>query len=219
MSVQKTVAVISTNSIDYNGSLGIQEDSSLFPPPTYGTFPFLVAALTDRTGATTVIGGLAGGYPGGGPPVRIEFFASPAPDPSGYGEGQTYLGGTTSVIYGTRGGAAFSFTTSNAVFGKVITATYTIPPGGIPASSNGFTSAFSKAILVTRGTVVNTINDSGPGSLRQAILDADADPMPESIRFAIGSDHQQLEPSSPLPVVTNAVTIDATSQPGDTGGL
>jgi hypothetical protein len=69
-------------------------------------------------------------------------------------------------------------------------------------------------VLLTVFTVINT-NDSGAGSLRQAILDANADPFVDTIAFAVdGGGVQTIRPLSSLPAVTNQVTIDATFQPG-----
>ena len=62
-------------------------------------------------------------------------------------------------------------------------------------------------------TVINT-NDSGSGSLRQAILDVDANPGANSITFSIGSGVQTIAPTSALPAVSTSVIIDATTQPG-----
>src|SRR2546429_8319479 len=59
-------------------------------------------------------------------------------------------------------------------------------------------------------TVTNTA-DSGPGSFRQAILDADADTSTNdvSIEFNIpGSGVQTIAPLTPLPAITRAVTRD-----------
>ena len=65
-------------------------------------------------------------------------------------------------------------------------------------------------------TVTNT-NDSGAGSLRQAILDANANPGPDTIDFAItGSGVQTISPVSPLPPITDPVTIDGYTQTGAT---
>jgi parallel beta-helix repeat protein len=64
---------------------------------------------------------------------------------------------------------------------------------------------------------VTTANDSGPGSLRQAILDANAIAGPNVIRFAIGSGLKTIAPASMLPAITDPVTIDGTTQPGYTG--
>lgn len=61
-------------------------------------------------------------------------------------------------------------------------------------------------------TVTNT-NDSGAGSLRQAILGANATPGADAIRFAIpGSGAKIIAPASSLPTITEAVTIDGYTQ-------
>lgn len=66
-------------------------------------------------------------------------------------------------------------------------------------------------------SVLNTA-DSGAGSLRQAILDANANPGADLIRFNIGgSGVQSISPLSALPTITSPVTLDATTQPGYAG--
>ena len=65
--------------------------------------------------------------------------------------------------------------------------------------------------------VVTTTNDSGAGSLRQAILDANAHLGADNISFSIGSGAQTITPASPLPTITEPITIDATTQPGFAG--
>jgi titin len=50
--------------------------------------------------------------------------------------------------------------------------------------------------------------------LRQAILDANAASGPDSVYFNIGSGPQIIRPSSALPIITGAVLIDGTTQPG-----
>ncbi len=64
-------------------------------------------------------------------------------------------------------------------------------------------------------TVVSTA-DSGAGTLRQAILDANGDPSeaPVTIAFSIGSGPQSIAPATALPAITRPVVIDGTSQPG-----
>ena len=63
-------------------------------------------------------------------------------------------------------------------------------------------------------TVTNT-NDSGPGSLRQAILDANGAVGADTIAFNIvGSGVQTIAPASALPQVTDGITIDGYTQPG-----
>ena len=63
-------------------------------------------------------------------------------------------------------------------------------------------------------TVTNT-NDAGAGSLRQAILDANATSGADDIAFAIPGDGvQTIVLSSPLPDIVDPVWIDGYSQPG-----
>ncbi len=64
--------------------------------------------------------------------------------------------------------------------------------------------------------LVSNTGDSGPGSLRQAIIDSNAAiGTTNTIDFDIaGSGVQTIAPLSPLPTITNAVVIDGYSQPG-----
>ena len=62
---------------------------------------------------------------------------------------------------------------------------------------------------------VTNVNDSGAGSLRQAILDANANFGDDVIEFNIpGSGLHTITLSSGLPAITQPVTIDGYSQPG-----
>src|SRR5918995_5038985 len=64
--------------------------------------------------------------------------------------------------------------------------------------------------------VVTNTNDSGPGSLRQAILDANANPGSDVVNFNIGSGLKTITPASGFPI-TDPVLIDGTTQPGFSG--
>lgn len=60
---------------------------------------------------------------------------------------------------------------------------------------------------------VTTTSDSGPGSFRQAIVDANSSPGPDVIQFAIpGAQIPTIALRSPLPDITESVTIDGTTQ-------
>jgi FG-GAP-like repeat len=81
-------------------------------------------------------------------------------------------------------------------------------------------------VMTEAGTlVVTNTNDSGPGSLRQAILDANASETHGVITFAIpGPGLHTITPLTPLPAVDGGLavdlgilTIDATTQPGFAG--
>jgi hypothetical protein len=66
--------------------------------------------------------------------------------------------------------------------------------------------------------VVTNTGDSGAGSLRQAILDANAHLGADSIVFNIpGSGSHTISPSTALPTISDSVTIDGSTQPGFTG--
>ena len=70
--------------------------------------------------------------------------------------------------------------------------------------------------LMSTFTVLNT-NDSGPGSLRQAILDSNGTPGSNTIAFAIETGHQVITLTSSLPTVTRQAVIDGATQPGFAG--
>jgi titin len=66
-------------------------------------------------------------------------------------------------------------------------------------------------------TVSNT-NDGGAGSLRQAILDANASPGLDTIQFAVpGAGTHTISPLAQLPFVTDPVVLDGATQPGYAG--
>ena len=74
---------------------------------------------------------------------------------------------------------------------------------------------FSAALVSGAVFTVTTTNDAGNGSLRQAILDANATPGINSIAFNIpGAGVRTIVPLTALPDIMNAVTLDGYSQPG-----
>ena len=75
----------------------------------------------------------------------------------------------------------------------------------------GLSCAVSPAVTF----VVTNANDTGPGSLRQALFDANAAPGANLIQFNLpGSGVRTLAPLTPLPLITNSLTIDGYSLPG-----
>ena len=70
--------------------------------------------------------------------------------------------------------------------------------------------------LLSTYTVTNA-NDSGAGSLRQAILDANAHAGADTIAFKIGSGAKTINLAKGLPALGDKLTIDATTQPGYAG--
>src|SRR5581483_11026436 len=80
-----------------------------------------------------------------------------------------------------------------------------------------FFSLFTVAAVAATFTVTNT-NDSGAGSLRQALLDANAAPGLDTIAFNIPGTgvHTITTPTTDLPDITSPVLIDGYTQPGST---
>jgi hypothetical protein len=72
----------------------------------------------------------------------------------------------------------------------------------------------SAPVAAATFTVVNT-NNSGAGSLRQAILDANASAGFDTIAFNIpGAGVHTITPTSQVPTITDTATIDGYTQPG-----
>ncbi len=93
----------------------------------------------------------------------LEFFASPECDPSGFGEGQMFLG-STSVTTDAAGNAAFDVSLSATVpSGWVITSTATLETIGstsefsacLPIESQAITQVASDSFNVLRGVFVS----------------------------------------------------------------
>ncbi|MDQ3749868.1 MAG: VCBS repeat-containing protein [Acidobacteriota bacterium] len=77
-------------------------------------------------------------------------------------------------------------------------------------------AGFSGAASAVTFTVIST-NDSGAGSFRQAILDANANQGTDTIVFNISSGVQTIRPVTPLPNITDLIIIDGATQPGFSG--
>ena len=140
---------------------------------------------------------------------EIEVFATPGGNSSLPGQGRVligYLSASTNVS----GDADLSMTIGIPIASdQSITMTATDPDGN--------TSEFSDPFPVTGGPVtklVTNTNDEGAGSLRQAILNANATPGPDVIAFRIpGPRPHTIRPASPLPVITDTLLIDGFTQP------
>ena len=81
--------------------------------------------------------------------------------------------------------------------------------------------AIQRATLASASTfTVSSTADSGPGSLRQAILSANATAGLDVIKFAIpGAGPHWIQPATELPTITRPIKIDATTQPSYFLGL
>ena len=79
--------------------------------------------------------------------------------------------------------------------------------------THGFETLERRELLATL-TVVSTA-DAGPGTLRAAIDEANVLPGADDIEFNIGGGGPQtISLAAPLPTITDAVTIDGSTQPG-----
>lgn len=134
---------IRENSIFGNGKLGIDLGGSGTPvandsqghvgPNNYENFPVIDSALG---GPTTVVSGSLNTTPN--TTFDLDFFANNAADPSGYGQGQLYLGSAT-VASDSTGLAEFKVTLPGASApGEQITTTATDSAGNTSEFSQDF---------------------------------------------------------------------------------
>jgi hypothetical protein len=153
---------IGGNSIHSNGGLGIDLEDAIVTPNDPGdadtgandfqNFPELATAAS--TGASVSISGNLNSTSTS--TFRIEFFANAALDPTGYGEGETYLG-FADVTTDAAGDANFSITLASTVpVGHFITATAT--------NAAGSTSEFSLGIVVVSGNEAPVAAVAGPAT-------------------------------------------------------
>jgi trimeric autotransporter adhesin len=144
---------------------------------------------------------------------RLDFYANVDCDPLGNGEGKHWLGSTT-VATGADGNATFNLNLPLPPEGQSLTATATDPSDN--TSEFCACRQFSSVIPPVTYIVTNT-NDSGPGSLRQAILNNNATfhSGPNRIEFNIpGPGVKTIAPLSALPFITRPANIDGFTQPG-----
>ncbi len=228
-------AVLS-NSIHSNAGLGIDLSPNGVTPNDLNDFDTgandlqnfpVITAVTVAGGNTTIQGTLDNR-----PSIayRVEFFSTPACDPSGNGEGKTFLGAVT-VNTNDEGDKTFDETLTGVVVtvGHSVTATASDPAG----STSEFSACFTAAAPTY---TVNTTADTGDGvctelgtgdgcTLREAIGGANASVgTTENIAFQIpaaadpGCDAVTLvctiRPASALPTITDPVVIDGYTQAG-----
>jgi hypothetical protein len=175
-------------------------------PNNLQNYPVLNTAVSN--GTNTVVRGTLNSIANA--TFNLQFFSNATCDSSGNGEGQTFLG-SASVTTDTNGNASFNSPLPNAVApGQFITATAT--------DAAGNTSEFSACLAIAAVLEINNTNDSGAGSLRQALLDANARTGGQTIVFNLpGTSVQTFTPASPLPTINVPVIIDGTTQPGYNG--
>ena len=152
------------NSIYNSGGLGIDLDEDGVTANDLGdgdtgtnngqNFPVLTTAGTNASSQVTVEGTLNSTA---STTFRLEFFANTAEDPTGYGEGETYLG-TTEVTTDGSGDANFVAPLSaNVAVGAHITATATDPSG----NTSEFAATYAATVAPNSSP---TITSNGGGA-------------------------------------------------------
>jgi uncharacterized repeat protein (TIGR01451 family) len=141
---------IRRNVIQNNGGLGIDLGAQGVTPNDSGSTAndgqnFPVISSVSTTNGTTRISGSLHAKPN--QTYIIEFYSDPSPDPSGHGEGPTFLG-TSTVTTGTDGNATFSTTASSAVpTGTAVTATATAQnSSGVATSTSEFAANVTSSV-------------------------------------------------------------------------
>jgi parallel beta-helix repeat protein len=178
-----TGVVISQNSIYENGALGIDLDQggafSGLPLPNDSdiannngqNYPVLTSVAVTSTG-TTVTGTLNNAKDKS---FTIEFFSIPTADPSGSGQGQTYLTSTTVTTNGS-GRARFSASLGSSVpIGTIISATATseklVESSVTPDASVAIneTSEFSLNVIALPTTATTVTSTPDPSVFGQSV--------------------------------------------------
>lgn len=155
----------------------------------------------------------------------LQFYSNDIADPSGAGEGQRLLGSEL-VTTNAAGNAAVNVTFIVVLIeGTFVSATAT---NLLTRDTSEF--SINQVVIDFSTTVINT-NDSGPGSLRQAILNANAIVGQENLidfqipgtdlNFDFDTETWKINLSSPLPAITDPVVINGYTQQAtvNAGGL
>jgi hypothetical protein len=130
---------ILSNSIYGNAGMGI----TLAPRANLSqSAPVLEGAVDFGSGFGTAVKGSLSSTPS--TTFTLQFFASPTPDPSGFGQGQIFLGSTAATT-DAAGNVEFQANlATSGIAGDVVSATATDPSGD--------TSEFSADIRIAAGT-------------------------------------------------------------------
>jgi uncharacterized repeat protein (TIGR01451 family) len=181
---------ILSNSIFSNSGLGIVRSA-------FTDFPTLTLAATGA--GRTKIQGVEAATPD--TQYLVQFFANDAADPSGFGQGQTFIGSTTVTTDGS-GTAVIDVTLPTPVqVGQFVTATVTDPANNTSEFSGDqqvakaalanlsvtLTASPSPATLGGNLTYSLTVTNNGPDSAADVVLN---DVLPTSVTFVSAtSDH------------------------------
>jgi hypothetical protein len=197
---------IRSNAISKNGGLGINLQFNFEAPPPVtpndvgdvDTGPnnqqnFPVLTLATRSGGNTIVKGMFNSK--SKTSFQLDFFASTKRDPSGFGEGEKFLGSGI-VTTNSSGNAAISAILPTSVpDGQFITATATDPDGN--------TSEFSQSIRV--GTTASTSVASSAPEASVSTASADVATGLIRLRFSKALDASVATDASHYQVQVNGV--------------
>ncbi len=172
---------------------------------------------------------------------RIEFFDTLGGlEGSGFGEGQTVVGFANIAVTGAAGYESFSTTLTGVTASGLLNITTTATSADGTFTVFGSTSEFGPQFQGAGVVTVTTASDTNDGdtsniaallgnrgadgliSLREAILatnnTANIGGNPDEIRFSIaGAGPHTIQPLSALPIITDAVVLDGTTEPDFAG--
>jgi hypothetical protein len=149
---------ILSNSIYDNGGLGIDLGGDGVTPNDPGdidtgpnnleNYPILTL-VTNGAGNTSIAGRLNSAA---NTSYRIEFFANDTIDPSGFGEGQSFVGFTNATTDAS-GNVSFNVSVPQIAAGRQVTATATDPNG----NTSEFSAAFGAPVITSPLTATATV--------------------------------------------------------------
>jgi CSLREA domain-containing protein len=157
-----------TTSVDGNGNGDGRTLNDVTETDGIQNYPAITTATTSAAG--TVVGGTLTSTPDTS--FRVELFASPSCDPSGNGEGRSFIGGLDTSTGGPgpngAGDATFNMTVGALPPGHVITATAT-GPDRMTSEFSVCKSVTTAAILVTPTSGLTTTEAGGTATFTIAL--------------------------------------------------
>jgi hypothetical protein len=188
-------------------------------PSQSGTFNYSIPLTggcgnVNATGTITVNQVNAAGVPSYTPSVVINTALSPTVTHNTIGA--TGIGTATGLPAGVSSSWSGNTITISGTPSVLGTFNYIIPLTGGCGSVNASGTITVNPVGNSSIIIVTNTNDSGAGSLRQAIIDANSTNGHDTIRFSISG---TITLATVLPTITEGVTIDGTSAPGYVSGI
>jgi alpha-tubulin suppressor-like RCC1 family protein len=159
--------LISGNRIFQNGGLGIDlggdgataNDTGDGDTGANGLQNFPIITSANISSSQTSIDGTFNSRPNRA--YRLEFFSSSSADPSGFGEGNRFIGAQSVTTNGS-GDASFTANLSGAATGSVITATAT---DTVTNETSEFSAAFTASAISLQLLLPTTVNEGDSSTL------------------------------------------------------